>query len=228
MAADPEASPPVAITELAVILMATRIDPAHINPDFLRHNHIVAPPCQPEYPVITEPGLSLVKYANGLSLTATHDYLSITHRGDSLELSQIASPAVAGAYLAKAPWPVDYTAAQTDLTIQIPMAEHQIEYANTPLQRVSSGLPYLSCQPEIQTRARYKLPGKSVTMTVYEKPTENLLNSVRFTLSIRRSPDENLPGEDKPEFVKSAITGWRQDVDDLIQLALRFHAKYED
>lgn len=224
----PPEFPDLAINQLGIILTAPRIDPAHINPDFLRNNHIVETQWNIEYPVITEAGLSLVQYSNGLSFMATNDRLEISHRGESLAADRISSPVVADKYLAMAPWPVDYNTAHTELDIQLEVAERRIEHENSPLQGFSSGLLFQNTNPSMQTRAVYQLADKWVTMTVSETATDNIVNSIRFNLHLCRNLDQSISTDERTEFVKSVIRGWKEDIDNLIQLALQFYRKYGD
>lgn len=219
-------APSVALNHLGILLVAPRIETAHINPDFLRYNEIVDPGWQIDPPVIIEPGLSMVQYGNGLSITATNDYLEISHRDAPLSTDEIASPPVASRYLAMAPWPLEYSAVRIVLNGSIDAAGQGIARRFSPLHRLSSGMLFHDTTPDVQARAVYQLEDKSITLHISESGDSDLVNSVRFNAHIHRDIDSSLSDVERIEFVDSVIKSWEDDFVSFAQFALQFYRNY--
>lgn len=219
-------APPVFLSELSIVLIATHIDAAHINPDFLRYNEIVGSDWQIDPPVIIEPGFSLVEYENGLSFTATEHNLRITHRGGPLAIGEIVSPSVASRYLAMAPWPVEYNAVNIDLIGLMDVTRQGIERRLSPLHRLSSGMHFRDTAPNVQTRVFYQLADKSIRVYISESGDADFVNGVRFNANISRGVDSDLSLDDRIDFIDSVIENWRTDYVDFVRLASRFYHNY--
>ena len=219
-------APAVVLNELGIRLITPRIDTAHINPDFLRYNEIVAPDWAIEYPVVIESGLSLIQYDNGLSFTATNDYLAISHHAEPLATDEIVSPSVASRYLEMAPWSIEYSAVHTELNGSMDAAGQGIERRFSPLHRLSSGMIFHDTAPNVQARVGYRFDDKSITMYIHEIGDDNFINSVHFSIHIYKSVDVNLSNVERTRFVDSAIKNWKDDIDSFSQLAFQFYRNY--
>ena len=221
----PEA-PAVVLNGLSIVLMARRIDTAHINPDFLRHNGIVDPGWQIAPPVIIESGLSLIQYSNGLSVTATNDDLVISQSGAPLASDEIVSPSVASRYLTMAPWSVEYSAVHTDLNGSMDVAGQGIERRFSPLHRLSSGMLFHDTAPNVQARVVYQFDDKSITMYITEIGDDISVGNVRFSTHIHRDIDGDLSTADRNDFIESVVGNWQSDVADFSNLAFQFYCTY--
>ena len=220
--------PAVVLNRLGIRLIAPRIDTAHINPDFLRYNEIVAPDWQIDPPVIIESGFSLIEYDNGLSFTATNDDLAISHRAAPLATDEIVSPSVASRYLAMTPWPIEYSAVHIDLVGSMDVADQGIERRLSPLHRLSSGMIFHDTAPNVQARAVYRFDDKSIAMYISETGDDNHVDNVNFIASINRYIDNNLSIIEQVEFIDSVIENWKDDIDSFAQLAFRFYCNYSN
>ena len=85
MARDPHPSsqperPEVHLLEITIYLFNPSTDPSLINPDFLRYNEIVETSWPLIRPVMMDASSSRIRYANGLSLFADADQISISQR----------------------------------------------------------------------------------------------------------------------------------------------------
>ena len=217
---------PVVLNRLGILLIASRIDTAHINPDFLRYNEVVDPDWQIDPPVIIESGFSLIEYDNGLSFTATNDDLAISHRAAPLATDEIVSPSVASRYLAMVPWSVEYSAVHIDLVGSMDIANQGIEQRLSPLRRLSSGMLFHDTAPNVQARAAYRFDDKSITMYISETGDDNLVNNVRFSAHIHRGISNDLPAADRIDFIESVVGNWQADVADFVNLASQFYRNY--
>ena len=219
-------APAVVLDRLGVLLIAPHIDTAHINPDFLRYNEIVAPDWPIHPPVIIESGFSLIEYGNGLSIAATNDDLAISHRGAPLATDEIVSPSVAGRYLAVAPWPVEYSAVHIDLVGSMDTADQGIGRRPSPLHRLSSDMLFHDTAPNVQARSVYQFDEKSITLYISATGDGNLVNSVRFSAHIHRDIDNDLSAADRIGFIESVVRNWQADVADFVNLASQFYRNY--
>ena len=200
--------PVVAHNELAIVLGATRFDPAHINPDFLRYNEIVDAAWQIDPPVIIESGLSLVEYANGLTLTATNDYLRVSQSVQDLDVAETVVPDVVRRYLSVAPWPVEYQHIHTDLIGSIRIAGEGFETRFSPFIDLSERVNLGDITPSIQARAAYRFPDRIITMYVSEVRNEGAITELRFSAHIHRDIDSSLSSDERDEFIVSALGEW--------------------
>lgn len=219
-------APPVVLNELGIVLIAHHLDTAHINPDFLRYNEIVAPDWQIDPPVIIESGFSLIEYDNGLSFTATDHNLRITHGGESLAMDEFVSPSVASRYLAMVPWPVGYSAVNLILTGSMDVAGQEIARCLSPLHRLSSGMLFHDTAPNVQARAFYQFHDKSITVFIAESMDADFVNGVHFNGNMNRVVDNNLSANDRIDFIDSIIENWSADVADIVQLTTQFYRSY--
>ena len=223
----PQDSEPLAsYHELAIVLGASYFDPAHINPDFLRHNGIVDAAWQIARPVIIESGFSVVRYDNGLELTATNNYLRFSQTLQGPESEEIVVLDVASRYPAMAPWPVEYRYIRTDLSGAIRVAGSGFEAHLSPFHDLSQRVQFGDVTPNIEIRARYRLPDKSVTMYVSEVREENAITSLGFRAHIHRDIASDASPEEQADFIISTLEEWRQDTRDCDELAGQFYFSY--
>ena len=221
-------APAVVINDLSIVLVAPHIDTAHINPDFLRYNEIVAPDWQIDPPVIIESGFSLIEYDNGLSFTATDHNMRIAHSDGTLAMDEIVSPSVAKRYLAMAPWPVEYGAVHIDLNGSMDVADQEIERRFSPLHHLSSGMLFHDTAPNVQARAFYQFSDKSITVFIAESVDASFVSGVHFHGNISRVADNDLSATNRIDLIESIIGNWEADVADIIQLAAQFYRNYSN
>ena len=219
-------APAVVLNDLSIALIASHIDTAHINPDFLRYNEIVAPNWQIDPPVIIEPGFSLIEYDNGLSFTATNHNIRIAHSGGPLTMDEIASPSVARRYLAMTPWPIEYSAVHIDLYGSMDLADQEIKLHLSPLHRLASGMPSHDTAPNVQARVFYQLDDKSITMFIAEAVDADFVNGVHFHANMIRLVDNDLSAADRIDLIDSIIENWQAYAADFVQLAAQFYRNY--
>ena len=223
----PQDSEPLVVhNELTIVLGASYFDPAHINPDFLRHNEIVDASWQIDPPVIIESGFSLVEYTNGLELTATNDYLKVSQTARTPESAEIVGPDVVSRYLAVAPWTVEYQYIDMDLSGAIRVAGSGFEAHLSPFNDLSQRVQFGDITPVIEIRAVYRFPDKSLTMYVFEVREENAITSLRFNALIHRDIASDASPEEQKEFIQSTLEKWRQDTLDFNELAGQFYLRY--
>ena len=223
----PQDSEPLVVhNELTIVLGASYFDPAHINPDFLRHNEIVDAAWQIARPVIIESGFSVVRYDNGLTLTAANDHLRVSQNLQTPESEEIVIPDVVSRYLAMAPWSVEYQYIHTDLSGAIRVAGSGFEAHLSPFHDLSQRVQFGDVTPTIEIRAGYRLSDKSVTMYVSEVKEENAIVSLHFSAHIHRDIDSDSSPEEQSEFIKSTLEKWRQDTRDFDELAGQFYFGY--
>ena len=218
--------PEIAITDLNIVLDASSFDPAHINPDFLRHNGIVNSDWQVEYPVIIESGFSLVKYTNGLSLTADRDSLAVSQTGSSLVPEEIVVPEIVNRYLTVAPWQIDCTVISTNLRGSISIADSSVGQQISPLHRLAQEVPFGGVIPNLQVRVFYGFSDKSITMYVVENTDENIITGINFRAHIHRDMDKDEPLDERREFIPSVVEKSKEDLNDFVELARQFYFNY--
>lgn len=221
-----DSNPVVAHNELAIVLVSSRFDPAHINPDFLRHNEIVDTTWRVNPPVVIETGFSLVEYDNGLALTATNDYLRVSQTAQRLENGDIVIPDVVSRYLTVAPWPVEYQHIHTDLIGGISVDGNGLETRFSPLHDLSQRVQFGEVSPIIHVRAAYRFPDKSITMYVSEVREENAITGLRFSAHIHRDIDSDVSAEERDEFINATLEKWHDDTRDFDKLARQFYFSY--
>lgn len=219
-------TPAVALNDLSIVLAAPHIDTAHINPDFLRYNEIVAPDWQIDPPVIIESGFSLIEYDNGLAFTATNHNLRIAHSGGPLAMDEIVSPSTAGRYLVMSPWPVEYGAVIIDLNGSMDVADQEIEQGLSPLHRLSFGMPFHDTAPNVQARVFYQFDDKAITVFIAESVDAGFVDGVHFHANISRVVDTDLSTADRIDFIEFVVENWQADVADFVKLASRFYRNY--
>ena len=221
-----DSKPVVAHNELAIVLGASRFDPAHINPDFLRYNEIVDPAWQIDPPVIIESGFSLVEYTNGLALTATNDDLRVSQTAQNLNVVETMVPNVVRRYLAASPWPVEYQYIATNMVGFISVAEEGIETRLSPLNDLALQVHFEGVTPTVQTRALYSMTDKLITMYVFEIIDESVITGLRFIANIYRGVDDDVAPSERVEFITSALEKWDSDIHDFNELACQFYFSY--
>ena len=223
-----DSKPVVAHNELAIVLGASRFDPAHINPDFLRYNEIVDAAWQIDPPVIIESGFSLVKYTNDLTLTATNDYLTVSQSVQNLDVTETVVLDVVRRYLAAAPWPVEYQNLHIDLVGSIKIAGEGFEPRFSPFSDLSARVNLGNITPSIQARAVYRFPDKIITMYVSEVRNEGAITELRFSAHIHRDIDSSLSSDERDAFIVSALDKWDDDTHDFDELACQFYLSYTE
>ena len=221
-----DTKPIVSHDELAIILGASRFDPAHINPDFLRYNGIVDANWQVDPPVIIESGFSLVEYNNGLSLTATNDHLRVSQTVQTEGIGETLVPDVVNRYLPMAPWPVEYQHIYTDLIGVIPVAGNGFNPQFSPLEDLSQRVRFSDLTPIMQVRAEYRFPDKSITIYASEVRNESEITSLRFSAHIHRGIASDISPAERDEFIKSTLEKWHDDTRDFDELARQFYSSY--
>lgn len=221
-----DSKPVVAHNELAIVLGATRFDPAHINPDFLRYNEIVDTAWQVSSPVIIESGLSLVEYTNGLRLTATDDDLRVSQTLRDLDVVEAVVPSVVRRYLASAPWPIEYQHVSANVAGSISAAGEGIETRLSPLNDLALQVHFEGVTPIIQTRALYRMADKLIIMHVFETRDESVITELRFSAHIHRDIDDDVALSERVDFITSALEKWNDDIRDFNELASQFYLSY--
>ena len=221
-----ESKPIVAHSELAIVLGASRFDPAHINPDFLRYNEIVDAAWQVNPPVIIESGFSLVKYDNGLALTATNDDLRVSQIIQDSGVEETVVPEVLNRYLNTSPWPVEYQHIHTDLVGSMRIDGDGLELRLSPFSELSSQVQFNDVTPIIQVRAAFLLSDKSITIYVSEIRNADEVTALRFSAHIHRDIDNVVSSGERDEFVKSTLEKWNDDIRDFDELACQFYLSY--
>lgn len=212
--------------ELAIALGASRFDPAHINPDFLRYNEVVSPDWIIDPPVIAEPGFSLVDYINGVSLSAGNDDLRISQVAPALGMDEIVAPTVAQRYLEMAPWPVEYQYVRIDLRGVIPVGDIGIDPRFSPMNSLSQLARFGEIPPNVQVRVAYGFPDKAVTMYISEASDGGAVTELRFSGQIYRHIDRDMSAEEQGEFIKSIVGNWTGELDLFDELASQFFSGY--
>ena len=221
-------APVVVHNELAIVLVAPHFDPGHINPDFLRYNGIVDRDWQVERPIIIESGLSLIEYDNGLTVSAGNRSLRIEQSGQPLTADEIVVPDVVRRYLEMAPWPVEHSAVHTDLIGSIDVAGEGMDRQVSPLYRVSLGMPFHDVSPNLQARASYRFPDKSIVMYISES-TDNdsgYITTISLSAHVHRDIGPDLSAGEQTELINSAIEQWKADVDDFDHLGFLIYRSY--
>ena len=221
-----DSKPVVAHNELAIVLGVSRFDPAHINPDFLRYNEIVDPAWQIDPPVIIESGLSLVKYDNGLTLTATNDDLRVSQSVQDPDVAETMVPDVVSRYLTVAPWPVEYQYISTNVSGSISIADEGIETRFSPLNDLALQAHFEGVTPIVQARALYRMADKLIIMHVYETIDESAIIGLRFFAHIHRDVDDGASPDERDEFITSTLEKWNADIRDFDELACQFYFTY--
>lgn len=219
-------APAVVLNDLSIVLADPHIDTAHINPDFLRYNEIVAPGWQIDPPVIIESGFSLIEYDNGLAFTATNQDLRIAHSGGPLAMDEIVSPAVALRYLKRAPWPIEYQEVHISLNGSMDITGQGIDLGLSPLHRLSSGMLFHGTAPNVQARAFYQFAEKSITVFIAESASTDSVNIIHFHANMSRVIDSGLSVADRVARIDSIIKNWQADAADFVKLASRFYCNY--
>jgi hypothetical protein len=222
-----DSKPVVAHNELAIVLGASRFDPAHINPDFLRYNEIVDATRQIKPPVIIESGFSLVEYNDGLTVTAINDSLTVSQTVQNLDISETVVPDVVRRYLAVAPWPVEYQYIHTDLTGSIKIAGEGFEPRFSPFSDLAKRVSLGDISPNVQVRAAYRFPDKAITMYVSEVRNEGAINELRFNAHMHRDISSDVSSDERGEFIMSILERWKDDTRDFDELACQFYFSYE-
>ena len=221
-----DGKPVVAHNELAIVLGASHFDPAHINPDFLRYNEIVDATRQIDPPVIVESGFSLVRYDNGLTLTATNDSLTVSQDLHDMDIAETVVPDIVRRYLAAAPWSVEYQYIHTDLIGSIKIAGEGFDPRLSPFsdlsERVSSG----DISPIVQVRVAYRFLDKTITMYVSEVRNEGAINELRFSAHVHRDIGSDVSSDERGEFIMSTLERWKDDTRDFDELACQFYFSY--
>ena len=219
-------NPTVTHSALTITLGAPSIDPGHINPDFLRYNGVVNPDWQVETPVVIESGFSLARYTNGLEISASANYVKVSHTGDSLSMGEIVTADIVVRYLRVAPWPVEYNSVMTDWRGAISCGSDGLAPEVSPLHSLGQGVKFGDIAPRMQARAFYREPpNKSIIFYLAESIEENVITELRFNAHIHRDMDD-VPSEEREEFVRSVLEKWEQDIGHMEELAGQFYRTY--
>ena len=223
----PQANQPEVVHHaLTITLGAPGIDPGHINPDFLKYNGIVDSDWQVERPVIIEPGVSLVRYDNGLAFSAGESYIRVVHTGSSLTRETIFTADVMQRYLEVAPWPVEYHCVMTDWRGIIRFNEDGLDLPASPLHSLAQKAQFGGIVPSMQARAAYgEDSDKSITVYLSELVEENTITGIQLNIHIHRDMDDVL-SEERREFINSTLKNWQDDIKELEDLASRFYFIY--
>lgn len=223
----PQANQPEVVHHaLTITLSAPGIDPAHINPDFLRYNGIVDSGWQIDYPVIIESGYSLIEYTNGLEISAEENDIQVSHTGTALVAEEIATADVMRRYLEMAPWSVEYSSISTDWRGAIHFGDSVIGLQISPLHDLAQKVKVGDMVPMMEARAIYKKsPDKSITVYLSESVEENIITGIQFNIQIHRDIGE-IPSEEREKFIRSTLDNWKEDIKDFEELASRFYFIY--
>ncbi len=219
-------NPAVTHNALIITLGAPSIDPGHINPDFLRYNGVVNPDWQVDTPVVIESGFSLVRYTNGLAISASDDYIRVSHTGDSLVMGEIVTADIVGRYLGVAPWPVEYNSIMTDWRGTVSCGSNGLAHEISPLYALGQGVKFGDIAPRMQARAFYReSPDKSIIFYLAESLEEKVITEIRFSAHIHRDMDD-VPSEKREEYIRSVLEKWEEDIGDMEELANQFYRTY--
>ena len=157
--------------EVAFILAVGGMNPATVNPDFLRYNEIVPPEWQVRFPVAIEPGYCRVRYDGGISITSTPQQLVFSQAGDSLGSWNDACLGVLKRFLSMAPPPLDYRfVAIAPRSIILRPSVHPGEPASI-LTAAGKGVQLAGVSPDVHVRLSYQVNGSDISVYVSEAVT---------------------------------------------------------
>ena len=211
------------LESLSVRLLATNVNPAHVNPDNFRFNGIIPPGWEVIRPVTLESGLSRLNYQNGLSIIASQSNIFFGQRSlDDLEVELVVLE-VARRYLDQRP--VNF---QMSSVIIGPAF---IATESNPKERLLSlpalAAPYEGITPSVSIRSVYQLGDKRIDITVEEKPPTSggedtpLIIRGRVSYTVRgRSPADGL------EYVRSTLENQETDLETFLEINRSVCAQY--
>ena len=211
-------------TGIGVLLRPANVEPSSVNPDFLRYNQITGEDWVVEPPVILEPGLSRVRYDNGVVVTATRDQVTFAQTNQPLQLQDIVCPSMATRFLASMPRRAEYRTVGIDPVGHIQLPEANMDAHSTVLASLGQRFPFDAAFPRVQARLSYNFDDRVITLYVGERAREggNAPPEFRFSAHIHR----NVPSSDlleQLEFVRSILSSWEKDVADFDRLTTLFY-----
>ena len=216
----------VAPYEVSTVLESSVGFAGLINPDFLRFNQIVDSEWLLQLPVVIRSSSSYVRYRNGLSLNANDESLTISQRGAPLALDDVVSPEIANRFLAVAP-PNTYEAVRFEVTSSVECPMQESKGLSSPLLALGIALNSNGIVPKVQTRIEYETDEKTTTLYIFEDEAEDDSESVmiHFRGHILRNVIGDTENQQKL-YIEEVLNGWRKDVDEFLDLALRFSSLY--
>ena len=211
-------------TAIGILLRPANVEPSSVNPDFLRFNRISEADWVVEPPVILEPGLSRVRYDNGVVVTATRDQVTFAQTKRPLQSQDIVCPPMAIRFLSIMPRRAEYRTVGIDPVGRIRLPEANMHTHQTTLASLGQKFPYKDAFPRVQARFSYNLDDRVITLYVGEREGDggDLLPEFRFSAHIHR----DVPSSDQPEqleFVRSQLESWEDDLADFDRLAIQFY-----
>ena len=154
------------LTELTAMVVISGYNPNFINPESFHQNGIVdgdwSLEAPAETPVVVGGNRTSFRYTNGVAVWANPDFLAVTQRGDSLQVSECQGHQVVSRYVEIAPANV-FHAVGFDLEGSIRLPD-EAGYP-LPLGTLNQHLTLGSTQPALEIRASYGQEGKDLALS---------------------------------------------------------------
>lgn len=195
------------LTELTAMVVISGYNPNFINPESFRQNGIVDGDWNLEAPVVVGGSRTSFRYTNGVEVWANPDFLAVTQKGDSLQVSECRGHQAVSRYVEIAPANV-FHAVGFDLegSIRLPDgAGHSL-----PLGTLNQRLTLDATQPTLEIKALYEQEeGKELALSWtehmgpsnQENPHLSLKGYIR--LSVPKASEER---ESQQAFVRDVLT----------------------
>ena len=211
-------------TRIGVLLRPANVEPSSINPDFLRYNQITDEDWMVEPPVTLEPGLSRIRYDNGVVVTATRDQVTFTQTKRPLKLEEIVCPSIALRFLSLMPRRAEYRIVSFDLTARIQLPKPTSDESPSLLAGIGQRFPFDDAFPRVQARLSYDFDERSITLYVgeRERQDEGTSSELHFSAHTHRDVPSTVR-EEQLQYVRSILEAWEQDLADFDRLVTGFY-----
>lgn len=195
----------------SVVVVAEANNPTILNPDFLRHNGIVASRWRlsENSPPITSPLLSAVIFDGGLTVQADPNRVTFEQRSSALSLEDIECVDMVKGYLKTVPH-VPYTA--FGLNPHAVVRNPSFSRLSDMLHSSGGGMTFNSVVPRFELKAIYEMAGKRLTLDLQEGQNEHgsfMLCHANIHRDIAESNQQM-----RVNSMLSFLDSWRNDLDE--------------
>ena len=214
------------LTELSVVVVAEQNNPSILNPDFLRHNNIVAEDLAvQEAATISTSVYSRVAFINNISVTAEPNRVTFARSGQLLtnkDASEI--PDIAVRFLKALPH-VPYYGVGINPRGFVPLASSYPDGIAAALRGSGNWLPHQDVRPEVTLTTFYRYVGRMIHITTSDsgpgsadpsKP-RSLLFQANFHYDITESLQQG-----RLDKMASILSDWESVLDEFQELTAKF------
>ena len=222
--------PDVMLVEVAVVLVANSIDPAMINPDFLRYDGIVDRALPVTGQPISTPVFSQATFEGGITVTAEPNRFVFVQQAEPLREDACTVPEIARRFLNKVPHPL-YNATGINAKAVRSLDGELVNGVADALVNGGQWMTFNEVLPVVGLKAVYSYDDRRFTLNIDGAKRKNSEGSESFGLLFQANVHRDIAGtsqQERLDRMQSILSGWIEDVSDFMFLVEKFNSRGEE